>query len=54
VAINGGLMSGWLVGCRFDSSGQGADLDEVAGEDAVPARGSGHAPYAELVQFAVD
>jgi hypothetical protein len=32
----------------------GADLDEVAGEDAVPARGSGHTAYAELVQVAVD
>src|SRR5271166_29025 len=33
-------MSGWLAGRGFDSAGQGADLDEVAGEDAVPARGS--------------
>jgi len=40
VAVSGELMSGWLVGCGFDSSGQGADLDEVVGEDAVPAPGS--------------
>lgn len=37
MAVSGELMSGWLAGRGFDSAGQGADLDEVAGEDAVPA-----------------